>query len=130
MKKYLLFLLTFIGTNAISQTSLYHPFPEDTATWVTDGFYNTCSGYCGSSYYEMKGDTIINSQLYNKIFTRGGQFFYITPPPNAVVGGNFSICRYIGAIRQDSLNKKVYFIDSTMTNDTLLFDFDDLKCLA
>lgn len=125
MKKLLLLLATVITLTAKAQTSVYHPFPEDSATWVTDIAYNTCFGYCSSIFYEMKGDTIINSQSYNKIYIRSGRFYYIVWPPNAVVGvDSFSVCSYMGAIRQDIINKKVYFIDSTMTVDTLLYDFD------
>lgn len=127
MEKKLLFVATLFSLNAKSQTSIYHPFPEDSATWISDSYGNFCSGYCASTFYEMNGDTIINSQLYNKIYGSLGDFYYITPPlfPNpGVVGATFSACSYIGGIRQDSINKKVYFIDSTMSTDTLLYDFD------
>ncbi|MEP7170413.1 MAG: hypothetical protein ABI855_13665, partial [Bacteroidota bacterium] len=125
MKKLLLLAAILITLSAKAQTSVYHPFPEDSATWVTDIFYNTCFGYCSSIFYEMKGDTIINSQSYNKIYSRYGRFYYIIWPPNSVVGvDSFSACSYRGAIRQDSISEKVYFIDSTMTTDTLLYDFN------
>ncbi len=124
MKKLLLILVAITSLTAKAQTSVYHPFPEDSATWVTDIYYNTCFGYCGTDFYEMKGDTIINSQSYNKIYGRGGEFYYIVAPPNTIVGAAFGACSYIGAIRQDSINKKVYFIDSTMTTDTLFYDFN------
>ena len=124
MRTFLLFVLFSSPFIARTQSTLYHPFPEDTATWVSDIFYNTCFGYCGSLYYEMKGDTLIGNQTYNKIYRREGDFYYITTPPNSLAGGNFSICTYIGGIRQDISAKRVYFIDSTMTSDTLLYDFD------
>lgn len=124
MKYILLVISTLFTMGAKSQTSIYHSFPEDTAAWVSDIYYNTCVGYCGTTFYEMAGDTSINGQLYNKIYNRGGQFYYIVQPPNPVIGANFSACTYVGAIRQDSINKKVYFIDSTMIGDTLLYDFN------
>jgi len=125
MKKLFLLIAAVTTLTAKSQTSVYHPFPEDTATWVSDFFYSACMGYCGTSFYEMKGDTLINSQSYNKLYGRDGRFYYITGPPNTVIGtDSFGACSYIGAIRQDINNKKVYFIDSTMTTDTLLYDFD------
>lgn len=122
MKKWLLLLLAAqFSLSAKSNTSVYHPFPETTATWLTDIYYNTCMGYCGSVFYQMKGDTSINSISYNKIYSRSGQFSYTIFP---AVGATFSACSYVGAIRQDSSAKKVYFIDSTMTSETLLYDFN------
>lgn len=56
------------------------------------------------------------------MYIRSGRFYWIGA---ANLGtDSFAACSYIGAIRQDSINKKVYFIDSTMTTDTLLYDFD------
>jgi hypothetical protein len=124
MKKILFIFFILISLSVKSQTTVYHPFPEDTATWISDYYDNICMGYCSSYFYEMKGDTIINSQSYNKIYSRYGHFYYISPPPNLIIGASFTPCSYTGAIKQDSINKKVYFIDSTMTTDTLLYDFN------
>jgi type IX secretion system substrate protein len=124
MKKLLIILLIIVGNAKPSpaQINIYHPFPEDTATWVTDMVYSACMGYCGTNFYEMKGDTLINSESYNKIYVRYGRFYNISA---GIVGtDSFAVCSYIGAIRQDSINKKVFFIDPTMTTDTLLYDFD------
>ncbi|MBI4945958.1 MAG: hypothetical protein HY840_06110 [Bacteroidetes bacterium] len=132
MKKYLLILVAFFTlTVAHGQTNIYHYFPGDTATWVVDHYSNGCTAsfmrYCSSSYYEMNGDTIINGMLHKKIYTRDVYFYYITPPliPNpGVVGANYSSRKYMGAVRQDSVNKKVYYIDSTITSDALLYNFN------
>lgn len=124
MKKLLLLVAALTSMTAKSQTSAYHPFPEDTATWVTDIYYNTCMGYCSSTFYEMRGDTIINGNTYNKIYNRNGNFYYMPTPNPPLVGASFSGCSYVGAIRQDSINEKVYFIDSTLSTDTLLYDFN------
>lgn len=126
MKKTVIFFIIIFSLclTSIAQTTFYRPFPEDTATWLSDQYANTCMGYCGSTCYEMNGDTIINGHSYNKIYTRNGQFYYIIPPPNSVIGTNFSACNYLGAIRQDTTNKKVYFIDNTMSTDSLLYDFN------
>ncbi len=128
MKQLLLILVMLTALNAKSQSTVYHPFPEDSASWVTDNYSNFCFGYCASGFYEMKGDTLLNAQTYHKLYVSGGSFYYISYPvvPNpGVVGASFFYsCNYTGAIRQDSLNKKVYFIDANMTSDTLLYDFN------
>ena len=122
IKLLLLFLfLHHCSSNLWGQANVYHPFPEDTASWVVHTYSNPCQGYCNSNYYEMRGDTILNSVSYNKIYHRDAHFYYITPP--TVVGATYGSLKYIGAVRQDSINKKVYYIDSTMTKDTLLYDF-------
>ncbi len=141
MRKFLFSILFFVSVmlnlfqHLFAQTNIYHPFPEDTANWVIDSYdshncYNVtnfASNYCGSWIYLMKGDTIINSISYNKIYYLGGvKLYYIQSPPNPIIGcqgcsGNYS---YAFAIRQDSINKKVYYIDSNMTSDTLLYNFN------
>ena len=122
MKQLAIIILTLISVSVRAQTSVYHPFPEDTATWVSDNYSNSCLGYCTSVFYEMKGDTIINSNSYNKIYIRDGSFYYINQ--NGDYAASFFACSYKGAVRQEIVNKKVYFIDNTMADDTLLYDFN------
>jgi len=126
MKKLILLLTAFISLTAThGQTNVYQPFPEDSASWVFDGWNSLSGGYNHSTIYKMKGDTIINSTSYNKIYIQTLTFYYINYPPNPIVGyNNFSIEHYWGGIRQDSINKKVYLILPTMNSDTLLFDFN------
>jgi len=127
MKKYLpiLFVIaiaTLSGVEGQAQTNVYHPFPEDSAIWVVNWYAQPpyCNGYCNTDIYRMYGDTVINSVSYNKLFAVSFVYQgpYTNPPPNYFSG------TYIGAIRQDSINKKVYYRKYLMTSDTLLYDFD------
>jgi hypothetical protein len=110
-----------------SQSYIYHPFPEDTATWVVDNVSNTCTGinsYCYSDVFKMKGDTLINGISYNKIYWQQVKFYYINFPPNQVVGRTYLTPEiYWAGLRQDIPNKKV-FITSSTNSDTLLYDFN------
>lgn len=129
MKKLILLLTAFISlTTTQGQTNVYQPFPEDSASWVFDVWNSLSEGYDYSEIYKMKGDTIINSTSYNKIYIQTLKFYYIQYPPNPIVGyNNFSTERYWGGIRQDSINKKVYLMLPKMKSDTLLFDFNLIK---
>lgn len=122
----LILCLVILRIQSSAQTNTYHPFPEDNATWVVDYLASSCFGYCSSAYYQMRGDTLIGANTYHKIYKRNGSFYYIVPPvfpQPGVVGANFNNCFYIGGIRQDTVAKKVYYIDSTMSSDILLCDF-------
>ncbi|MGH1338432.1 MAG: T9SS type A sorting domain-containing protein [Aureispira sp.] len=70
----ILFLLsTFILT---AQTSIYHPFPSDTARWGmyhSETYYNN-NGQVSSTttnHYneELRGDTTINGMVYSKVYS-------------------------------------------------------------
>jgi len=122
MKKFLLSIIVSLTiTIASAQTNIYHPFPEDSAIWVVDNYAQppACNGYCSTVAYRMYGDTLINAISYNKLWVESFMFVGPFNPPYNYVPDN-----YIGAIRQDSINKKVYYIDASMTSDTLLYDFD------
>ena len=118
----ILFLFTLsIFYKVDAQTNVYHPFPEDSATWVVDYFAMppACngSGYCSTSIYWLNGDTTINTLSYNKMYLEEyydqGPYSYIMNP-----------LHYIGGLRQDVISKKVFFISDTMNSDTLLYDLD------
>ncbi len=51
MKKLLLLVATLITLSAKSQTSVYHPFPEDSATW--------CASMCGLHLYQGYPNSMI-----------------------------------------------------------------------
>lgn len=128
MKKKLCFffiLVAFISMESNSQANVYHPFPDSNAVWV-NWWSNICSGQsmiqCNSDYqYVLRGDTVISGQKYAKLYSEGwwsncvaSQMGYTCSTP--VFGSNY----YCG-IRNDSANKKVYFI--TGGSEALLYDF-------
>jgi hypothetical protein len=76
--------------------------------------------YTGSNIYFLAGDTIISSLNYKKILTTGYLVYHSTL--NGFV--NYFQNKYVGAIRQDVINKKVYFCDSSTTSNRLLYNFN------
>lgn len=116
MKKIMLCCLICIGCKVYAQSNVYHPFPESNAQWNFNAF--TQMGACHKAYsIEVFGDTIINSNTYFQLITHGaidmGSFF----------GCNFSLPTYLGAIRNDTAHKKVYFVPPLQQNEELLYDF-------
>jgi hypothetical protein len=121
-----LILLTF----QYGQSQEYKPFNFDSGEWCC--MYDTKGGMFGDVYhgthyaidsieFYCDGDTIVNAFLFKKLMYRGYTSSQIVP--RTFISG------YYGAIRNDTLNKKVYFIsvrcDSNYagTGD-LLYDFD------
>src|ERR1035437_3939919 len=97
MKHLYIFLSCFLFLQinfSFAQTNVYQPFPNDSAVWYYQ-FQNTPS----SQYYlkELLGDTMINALTYKKEY-------YQQWNPNI----NF---HYIGGIRQDIPNEKIYYIN-------------------
>ncbi len=116
------------GMNADGQTNVYHPFPFSNATWRVDFFTGamvTTSTLCFSCYkcqYQISGDTIIGGCNYHKIMKTGSDYNY-----DGNLGCNFNMptCienQYMGALREDLITRKVYFINGSIT-DTILYDF-------
>jgi hypothetical protein len=114
MKKYLLLLIVAISTQITF--AQYRPLPMQNAEWINwGGLYllscPTCT-FVNYKYY-TDGDTIINSTTYVKIKKTE------LPAINDV-----SIYpTYTGAIRQDTLNKKIYIVLADSTTERILYDF-------
>lgn len=96
--------------NAISQT--YVPFPDSNAVWsyvLCDICQiGPCSPPCYSYYYNIKGDTMINSINYNKLYQTWDS--------------SLTNLAYYGSLREDSF-KRVYYVSVNDTNEFLLYDF-------
>ena len=124
MKKLFLLIYYIVITLACqAQTNVYHPFPKGNAEWhqisefVGDGPPFTINNY---QYVQVR-DTLINGVTYSKLYK-------LYPYDSALTHAN-----YKGAIRQDTINKKVYFYgDSTVdfyggikakNQEYLLYDF-------
>ena len=128
MKKHLLFItiLLFVFKTGHGQTNVYHPFPDTSAKWNETYWVN--NGSANPPYSEnypnimfLGGDTIISSLHYKKLLSSGYQFSIgAGGPPNCCYYYN----TYQGAIRQDSIHKKVYFCNASTTVDTMLYDFN------
>lgn len=116
------------NANIKAQTNVYHPFPDSNAVWrerssVTISYGGGGGGGCpssnvmyygGSYQYTIGGDTVINPYTYKKIYASG--FCWVCNDP----AGWFY--NYVGGLRQDSTNKKVYF-KYTGYPDKLIYDF-------
>ena len=121
MKKLLLlfFILCYV-IQTKAQTNVYHPFPDSNAMW--------CDTTCGSCSYTITGDTIVNSNTYHKLHQSCVYYQWsasgICEYPSVAAGATAYISiGYAGAIRQDTAQRKVFFLLPNSTTDTLLYDF-------
>ncbi len=124
MKKLLQLIFLFALTNACvtlstgeasAQTNVYHPFPDSNAVW--------CDSICGAESYSLAGDTIISTYSYHKLILNGHYFqIHVNGMCDTNYGG-FQNNYYVGAIRQDTAQRKIYFLAASSTQDTLLCDF-------
>lgn len=124
MKKYYFFLtLVLTSIDSFSQTNVYYPFPENNAVWCDSvGLNQSVTDYCGVLSYSLSGDTLINGKTYHKLLKNVQSFyvhhFWCYPNyPNPFYSG------YAGAIRQDTAQRKVYFLPPAAYSDSLLYDF-------
>jgi hypothetical protein len=126
MKRIILFItiLVFLFKTGHGQTNVYHPFPDSNAVWQvswTSGSLCTYSPPYQTSMlyaeyqYTLGGDTTIGVHAYKKVYKSGNY---------NLCNGSYYNYGYTGGIRQDSINKKVYFIHYGIPEtDTLLYDF-------
>jgi hypothetical protein len=112
MKKYIiLILLFFIAKFTFSQ---YRPLPMQNAEWICSGAFNLLSTPTSINYMHYTyNDTLIGSTIYVNIKK------VEIPPVNDVN----TYQTYTGAIRQDTLNKKIYIVPTDSTSEKLLYDF-------
>ena len=118
MKKLLLLNLILLTLFAKGQTSAYHSFPDSNAVWNFHFQHYCFFNGTGDEYYSItfSSDTLINSQTYHKLTTPFVQSFSTGTCGGIPTG-------YKGAIRQDTANKKVFYIPPTDTTEQLLYDF-------
>lgn len=107
----ILMLGTLYSNSLFSQTSVYHPFPENYGRWEV-----SITDYTGVMYdvryerYITNGDTIINGTTYNKVTIANSTMPYSWITIAGYVP--FGPSRYCFAYRNDIPNKKVYRLDS------------------
>ncbi|HEX7414522.1 MAG TPA: T9SS type A sorting domain-containing protein [Bacteroidia bacterium] len=120
MKRIVLIAVLFC-VKTYSQTNKYHKFPDSAAVWNIhlNVVMSSCppTGSTIDEYYSItiSGDTLISSKTYHKLFT---PFVQIIPSTCASL-----LIGYQGAIRQDTLAKKVFIVPPTNTSEQLLYDF-------
>ncbi len=119
IKKLLLLIATLTALSTKAQTSVYHPFPDSNAVWNIH-FTGSCMIGTDEEFYSifLSGDTLINSETYHKFFTPFVQSF---------LSGSCTVTNltgYKGAIRQDTLAKKVFYIPPTSSTEQLLYDYN------
>jgi hypothetical protein len=119
-------ILVLCVETGYAQTNVYHPFP-DSAYWRVDYYYNYAFQHpCYARYYFQyyaKGDTLINAGIYKKIYRSSVQVDTLTctppmNPPESPASG------YAGALKDDSLANKTFFIFPGSTTDSLLYDYN------
>lgn len=124
MKK-LLFVIILLLANLASkaQEHSYVPFPQNDAEWDVNHQGYECE-VCYRRFYHMSGDTLINNKTYKKIIHKGysGSPNYQTRQCDNWVYYDNSI--YHGALRDDTIARKVYFIEAGHTYESLLYDFN------
>ena len=112
-KRLFLFLFSIIVQSSQAQ---YKPLPMQNAEWINYGglYLLSCPQCTFVNYkYFTSGDTVINALTYVKIKK--------TEYPNL---NNVSVFpTYTGAIRQDTLNKKIYVVLTDSTTEHILYDF-------
>lgn len=116
---------TLILTTCMTLTGFgqaYQPFPTSNAMWRENsgGFQCSC---CSDFQYTITGDTVINSLTYHKIQKTGVKYLedWMGSCSSNIA---YAINQYAGCYRNDSINKKVFFIYPMTSSDTLLYDFN------
>jgi hypothetical protein len=119
MKKFFFFLILLAFASwGFSQANMYHPLPlAQNTIWRTDAFQSYCNdlpnSLCYSFEHHMEGDTTIFGESYFKLFEE--ILFYqdtsVTDAP-------------LGYLREDTLNKKIYYLCYGCPAEQLIIDFD------
>lgn len=140
-KKFFLVLILFITLQlGFAQMSVYHPFSNKTLWIESCGGLGGCGSTCCSTtsavcvfqrdqQYFLGPDTLIGSQIYNTVYYSMSEMDYYSGPTSCPPGCSagpwyYSLNNiYTGAIRQDTLLRKVYFMPVGETYDSLLYDF-------
>src|SRR5690554_4177613 len=122
MKKSLLILLLLFSAVSINaQTSAFYAFPDSNAVW---NFHTTefrlGSGCFIDEQYSilMDGDSLINNIKYNKL-----SIPYMLSNTIGCNETSIVTAAYKGAVRVDSVNKKVFYVPPTKNSEELLYDF-------
>ena len=102
-----------------AQTSVYHPFPDSNAVWREwrSGWNSGINGEVWNYEETLAGDTLIGGLTYKKILETGATLMNSNP-------WTYYYNTYKGGIRQDTSQRKVFFILPTSSTETTLYDFN------
>ena len=110
MKK-VIYITFFLFLNSFgAKAQQYIPFPENNALWTVQYESESCNGNYSEYQYQITGDTTINNLTYHKLRAFGD-----------------FICGWpliYGAFRNDTINKKVYFLHSDSITESIFYDFN------
>ena len=121
MKGLYFYFSIVISTNSLAQTSIYHPFPDSNVVWNVEVSSQCSVGFADHYWhsYILDGDTIIGLYNYRKVYDAWIIEHWVC------WGMNFSYPgEYVGAIRQDTALRTVYFFELGSASENLLYDFD------
>jgi len=118
MVKFLFLIFISFSFRVFAQPNTYLPFPEDSALWIVN-WTQPNNNPVQRDVYIMHGDTLISNVSYNKLYFERNIYKYPYGPSTIL-----SSYKYLGALRQDIINKKVFYRSAGMLSDTLLYDFD------
>ncbi|MHB8259903.1 MAG: T9SS type A sorting domain-containing protein [Bacteroidia bacterium] len=119
-----LIVIASVCEKAKGQTYVYHKFPDSAAVWNFHQIVvmSLCppSGQRVDDYYSIiiSGDTIISSKTYHKLTTP-----YVQVVPSTCASCCALATGYKGAVRQDTVAKKVFIVPPSNTSEQLLYDF-------
>lgn len=113
--------LVVLNNFLFSQVSIYKPFPKNYAVWKISGWHNintTSPSYFTYRKFMVLGDTVVNSVSYKNV----KYYNYPGGNPGQPPGPLLLSFGY----RNDSINKKVYYLSLTTTNavEQLWYDFN------
>ena len=128
MRRVIIIIYLLLSAGYVSSQS-YTEFPETKGFWkIEDSDCGGCwsqysqSCLCGYHQYILEGDTTIGLYTYKKIKEGTSWYTFLPNPPYQII--TYTFYPYIGCIRNDSLNKKVFFVEKNSLVDTLLYDFN------
>lgn len=120
MYRYLFTLFVTLSLSFIisGQTNTYYSFPDSNAVWNFHYQMHCMQNGTADEQYSItiSGDTLINNQQYKKLTTP-----FNNNNSSGTCGGK--PIGYKGAIRHDSVYKKVYFIPPSDSAEHILYDF-------
>lgn len=120
---FLITCLTILSLFGQAQINIYHPFPTSDVTW-REWYGGYQCGYCTDYQNVNTGDTIIGGQHYSKIRKTGVIYNEDYSGHCSYQINSYYSNIYNGAYRNDSINKKVYYVPPAAVTDTLLYDFN------